>query len=88
MRITLRYEKNEYMLDEYIEYEIHDDATKEEETKHEKHRYYSIEVSCLMFMTMSSELQKSCENLGVYDMNRKLKYMFQDQARTERFKVM
>ena len=37
---------------------------------------------------MPFELQKSYENLGAYDMNKKLKEIFQEQARTDRFKVI
>lgn len=41
-----------------------------------------------MLVTISSELQKSFENLGAFNLNEHLKDMFQEQARTERFKVI
>ena len=75
-------------MDEYREEDLPSDAIEEEAAKHENHRYHSIEVLCLMLATMYSKLQKSYENLGAYEMNEKLRDMFQEQARTERLKVM
>ena len=41
-----------------------------------------------MLATMSSELQKTYEKLGAFEMNNQLKYIFQEQTWTGRFKVM
>ena len=57
-------------MDEYLEEELLDDDIKEEAAKIEKHHFHSIEVSCHMLVAMTSELRKSCENLGEYTMNK------------------
>ena len=75
-------------MDKYLEDELPDDASEEEDAKPEKHPYHSIEVSCLLLVTMSSKLQKRCENLGVYNMYEHLKDMFHVKPQIKRFKVM
>lgn len=41
-----------------------------------------------MLATMSYEMQKSFESLGAFDINGKLKEMFQEQARQERIEIV
>ena len=64
LRITLRYEKKKYALDEYLAKELPGNATKHEFVQYKKHFHYSIEVSCLMLAATYPKLQKWFENLG------------------------
>ncbi|GKA41660.1 hypothetical protein Tco_0734320 [Tanacetum coccineum] len=46
------------------------------------------EVACLMFGSMSPELQRQFENYAPYDMLQELKSMFEKQARVDRFDLI
>ncbi|GKA83547.1 zinc finger, CCHC-type containing protein, partial [Tanacetum coccineum] len=46
------------------------------------------EVACLMFGSMSPELQKALENYRAYDMIQELKTMFEEQAKQELFETV
>ena len=87
LRFTLRYENKEYVLDNDIP-ELGEDATPDEITAYNKHYDESTKVACLMLATMASGLQKNFENWGAFDINQKLKEMFQEQARQERFEIV
>ncbi|KAL6856856.1 hypothetical protein ACP4OV_018238 [Aristida adscensionis] len=54
---------------------------------YEKHCNDSLDVSCLMLATMSSDLQKQYEHTDAHTMIEGLRGMFQNQARTERFNI-
>ena len=79
LRLTLRYEDKEYALDEPIP-ELKNESTEEEITAYKKHVDDSNKVSCLMVAAMSSELQKSFENVWAYEMNLQLAEMFHQKA--------
>ncbi|GJZ06038.1 retrotransposon protein, putative, ty1-copia subclass [Tanacetum coccineum] len=56
-------------------------------------RYYKSvnveqEVVCLMLSNMSPDLQRTLENLNAYDMLKKLKTMFEEQAKQELFEAV
>ena len=75
LRLTLRYEDKEYVLDEPIP-ELKNESTEEEIATYKKHVDDSNKVSCLMVVAMSSELQKSFKNVWAYEMNLQLAEMF------------
>ena len=58
LRLTLRYEDREYVLDEQIIEIDRNTASPEEITAYNKHCTDSTKASCIMVSTMSSELQK------------------------------
>ena len=78
-------ERKLYVLDEPLLEEPAHNATRAEKNAYEKHHNDSIDVTCLMLATMSSELQKDLENIEAYDMIINLKEIFQQQARQERY---
>lgn len=87
LRIALRYEDKEYLLDEDLPI-LDDDTSPEAVTEYNKRFAESTKVACLMLASMSPELQKSFENMGAFELNEQLREMFQEQARQERFQVV
>ena len=68
LRITLRYDNHEYVLDEQISV-IDEHSTEEDIAANRKHIEDSNKVSCIMIAAMSPELQKTFENMWAYEMN-------------------
>ncbi|KAI3505809.1 hypothetical protein L1887_28094 [Cichorium endivia] len=88
LRIALRYDKKEWVLDTALPEAPADDATRAVRDAWQKHKDQSDEVACLMLATMVPELQNSFETAGAFDMADQLKEMFQEQARQERYDTM
>lgn len=74
----LRYKGKEYVLDQNLPL-LDDDSSEEEMAAYNKHYDESMKVACIKLATMSSELQKSFESLGAFDINENLKEMFEEQ---------
>ena len=88
LRIVLRAEKKEDVLDTPLPEEPADDAPAEEKTAYRKACDNNLEVSCLMLACMEPDIQMQFEtNHEAHDMIVALQDMFQTQARTERFNV-
>ena len=88
MRIVLRVEKKEDVLDTPLPEEPTDDAPVEEKTAYRKACDNNLEVSYLMLACMEPDIQMQFEtNHEAHDMIVALQDMFQTQARTERFTV-
>src|SRR6185437_9529022 len=88
LRIILRAEKKEHVLDTQLPEEPADDAPAEEKTDYRKTFDNNLEVSCLMLACMEPDIQMQFEtNHEAHDMIVALQNMFQTQARTERFNV-
>src|SRR5438128_334798 len=83
--IILKQEKQDYVLEVPYPDEPPANATTVVRRAREKHCNNSIDVSCLMLATMSSELQRQYENTNAHDMIVALWGMFENQARAERF---
>lgn len=66
LRITLRYDDCEYVLTDPIP-KINDFSTSEEKVAHQKHVKESNKISCIMATLMSLYLQKTFENLIIWD---------------------
>ena len=85
LRIVLKQEKKECVLEQPYPENLADGATAAECRAHEKHCNDSLEVGCLMLATMSPELQKQYEDSNAHNMMEGLRGMFENQARVERF---
>ena len=88
LRIVLRAEKKEDVLDTPLPEEPADDEPTGERAAYRRASDANLEVSCLMLACMEPELQMQFEtNHEVHDMIVVLQDMFQTLARTERFNV-
>ncbi|CAD6264670.1 unnamed protein product [Miscanthus lutarioriparius] len=88
LRIVLRAEKKEDILDTPLPVEPTDNAPAAEKNAYKKACDADLEVSCLMLAYMEPDLQMQFDNNhAAYDMIVALNDMFQTQARTERFNV-
>ena len=87
LRIVLRADKREHVLDTPVPYEPADNASAAIKNSYNKTLDDSIEVACVMLGAMEPDLQKQFEDMLAHDMIMGLKDMFQTQARTKRFNV-
>ena len=85
LKIVLRQERKAYVLETPLPEEPNANATRAVKDAYTKHKNDLEDVTCLMLATMNSELQKQFEDEEAYQINIRLKEMFQQQARTERF---
>ena len=85
LRIVLRHEKKEQVLENPLPEEPADNANATARNAYQKLVDESNEISCLMLASMEPDLQQQFENIEAFDMIENLKSMFQMQARTERF---
>ena len=89
LRIVLRQEKKDYVLETVLPEKLEPDAPKADRKAWDKLSSDAVDVSCLMLATMNSDLQKQYENVeSPYEMITSLKDMFQEQARTERYQTV
>ena len=87
LRIVLKHDKKEHVLEDPLPEEPADNASTTTKNAYQKLVDESTEFSCLMLACMEPDLQQHFENVEAYDMIESLKSMFQTQARTERFNV-
>ena len=87
LRIVLKHDKKEHVLEDPLPEEPADNANTTTRNAYQKLVDESNEISCLMLACMEPDLQQHFENVEAYDMIESLKSMFQTQARTERFNV-
>ncbi|KAL6565027.1 hypothetical protein OROMI_016477 [Orobanche minor] len=85
LRIVLKAEKKQYILENPILDEPESTATIAQKDAYNKHVNDSLDVTCLMLATTNSELQIQFEDMEAYEMMGQLKELFQEQARQERF---
>ncbi|KAJ1270543.1 hypothetical protein BS78_06G059800 [Paspalum vaginatum] len=85
LRIVLKQEKKEYVLEQPYPEDLVASATAAERRAHEKYYNDSLDVGCLMLATMSLELQKQYEDLDAFNMIEGLHGMFESQARVEKY---
>ena len=88
LRIVLRQERKEYILDQPIPKEPAANAPRAQKDAYNKHLNDSVDVTCLMLGCMESELQKQLMEMEAYTMIGHLKEMFQEKAKTERFNTI
>ena len=87
LRIVLKHDKKEHVLEDPLPEEPADNASAIAKNAYQKLIDESTEISCLMLACMEPDLQQHFENVEAYDMIESLKSMFQTQTRTERFNV-
>ncbi|KAJ9567308.1 hypothetical protein OSB04_003274 [Centaurea solstitialis] len=85
LMIVLRHERKWYVLEEPLGEAPPANAPAAARNAHKKHSDDLLDVACLMLATMSPDLQAGLINTNAYDMIRRLRDMFQTQARTERY---
>ena len=88
LRIVLKQERKEYILDQPIPEEPAANAPRAQKDAYSKHCNDSVDVTCLMLGCMESELQKQLMEMEAYTMIGHLKEMFQEKARIERFNTI
>lgn len=88
IKMALRYEDKEYVLEKEL-IEVDDDtATPEEKEAYQKHYVDATKVACLMVATMTPELQRFYEDYWPYEMNKDLAEKFRKRARQEKYEVV
>ena len=88
LRIVLKQERKEYILDQPVPDEPAANAPKAQKDAYSKHLNDSIDVTCLMLGCMDSNLQKQLMEMDAYTIIGHLKEMFQEKARIERFSTI
>ena len=90
MRIVLKQERKEYVLEQPIPEEPATNATRTIKDAFQKYYNDSIDVTCTMLCCMEADLQKQLMdlNLDAYAMINHLKEMFQENARIERYNTI
>ena len=88
LRIVLRQERKEYILDQPIPEEPATNAPRAQKDAYNKHLNDLVDVTCLMLVCMKSRLQKQLMEMKAYTMIGHLKEMFQEKARIKRFNTI
>ena len=76
LRIVLKQERKEYILDQSVPDEPATNAPKAQKDAYSKHLNDSIDVTCLMLGCMDSNLQKQLMEMDAYTIIGHLKEMF------------
>ena len=87
LRIVLRAEKKEDVLDDELPEEPAEGASATVRNTYNRVLDTNTRISCLMLACMEPDLQMQFEGMGAHEMVVALQEMFQTQARTERFNV-
>ena len=87
LRIVLKHDKKEHVLEDPLPEEPADNASTTTKNAYKKLIDESNKIRCLMLACMEPDLQQHFENVEAYDMIESLKSMFQTHARTERFNI-
>ena len=90
LRIVLTQERKEYVLDKAIPAQPETGATRAVTNEYNKHVEDAIDAACIMMACMEPDLQKQFVHL-TKDANAimvQLKEMYQEQAKTERFRAV
>ncbi|KAI3499715.1 hypothetical protein L1887_35524 [Cichorium endivia] len=88
IKMALRFEHKEYVLEtEFVEIDP-DTATPEELAQYTKHSDDASKVACIMIATMNPELQRIYEDYWPFEMHRELAEKFRKQERIERREVV
>ena len=88
LRLVLRHERKEYVLDSAIPPVPDAGSTRSVRDARQKHLDDSLDVGCIMLCTMVPDLQKQLMGVSTdsFAIMEQLKEMFKERARTERFK--
>ncbi|KAK8559183.1 hypothetical protein V6N12_042465 [Hibiscus sabdariffa] len=87
LRIVLKQERKEYVIEEPIPDEPVANAPRADKDKFKKPLDDILDVSCLMLATMTPELQKQRGDMVIYEIIQNLKEIFERQAYQEMYKT-
>ena len=87
LRIVLKSEKLGYVLKSKIPLEPDANAPQSEKDSYLKHKVDSKLASCIMLISMSTELQNQHEHMDTHTMMFYLLELFGEQAKTERYEI-
>jgi hypothetical protein len=88
LRIILKGEGRLYVIDTEPPADPGNSGARADRDAYRKHMDDAGSVSCFMLTSMIPELQKGFEDSMPFEMANKLKEMFQEQARAERFRIV
>ncbi|KAI3690901.1 hypothetical protein L2E82_49113 [Cichorium intybus] len=88
IKMALRYENKEYVLETELVDVDPETATPEEIASYQKHSDDATKVACIMIATMNPELQRIYEDYWPYEMHKELAEKFRKQERIERCEVV
>ena len=87
LRILLKRERLAYVLVEPLPQSPVVDASESIQRAYHKHLVDIAKEGLIILTSMSSELQKQYKTMDAYSIVRHLRELYNEQARTERFKV-
>jgi hypothetical protein len=87
LRIILRQEKIEHVLTESYPEDLPASLSAADHRGYEKRCDDALNMSCLILATMFPDLQKQYEHVDAYTMIQRLRGMFKNQARAERYNI-
>ncbi|KAL4279603.1 hypothetical protein GQ457_03G017960 [Hibiscus cannabinus] len=87
MRIVLKQERKEYVIEEPVPNDPSVNAPRADKDKFRKYMDDMVDVRCLMLATMTTELQKQHEDMVAYEMIQNLKEIYEGKSRQERYET-
>lgn len=87
LKIVLKHQKKEHVLYAPLPDPPAANASRAEKNEYDQLRDDSNEVSCLMLVSMTPDLQRRLEDWTAYEMIQELKGMYQEPARVEKHRV-
>ncbi|XP_023758608.1 uncharacterized protein LOC111907046 [Lactuca sativa] len=87
IRMTLRFDDKEYVLEKEMNEIDESKATPEEIVDYKTHCKDATKVSCIMVATMTPELQRFYEDYWTYEMCKDLIEKYHQRARQERYEI-
>ncbi|KAK8596979.1 hypothetical protein V6N13_001588 [Hibiscus sabdariffa] len=87
MRIVLKQERKEYVIEEHVPNEPGANPPRADKDMIKKRMDDMVDVGCLMLATMTLELQKKHEDMDAYEMIHNLKETYERQAHHERYET-
>ncbi|KAI3505753.1 hypothetical protein L1887_27969 [Cichorium endivia] len=88
IKMALRFENKEYVLDKELIEVGPDTTTPEEYASYKKHYDDATKVACIMVATMVPELQRFYEDYWTFEMHKDLAEKFRKRARVEKCEVV
>ena len=87
LKIVLKQQKKDHILEQPLPEPPAETATRAEKNEYDKLVDLSNEVSCLMLVSMTPDLQRRMEDWTPCDMIQELKNLYEEQARVEHYRV-
>ena len=87
LKIVLKQQKKDYVLQAALGDAPPDDASLASQQEYQRRVNDSNEVSCLMLISMTPELQRRLEDWTAFEMIEELRNMYQEPTRVEKHRV-